>query len=866
MLHNTLDYWRHLQNLPTGHVDLPSPRVCRLMQDVFERWRAPQVFPAWNALGHLRDHLDETERDLMKRSVAVRRGTALKKTLAWLVSEQAEMQGLCLVNADELIVGTMPPFSVGQGKEIMEYLTDERDRIDDENRRDERLRFEIRFLNGFSNFGHIVPDHEKVMKKGLRKIIAEAQVAANNSQDEAKRDFYESVRQALEGCLEFAKGYSALARRRAKEHAEILQRNPEHPAQDVLRQRIAGMNDAADRLERIPAEPCASFVDAVQCLYLMNCALHWTGELTSLGRLDQILHPYYKKSKLPKHEAQEIIDCLWVKLDERVTLDKRHLEDRFSSADGALLGGGGASNFDQGALSNQWMQQVTIGGVLPTNDREAVDATNDLTRMCLAAARRLPFNCPTLDLRVHKKTPADLLSLAADALLSGGAHPILMNDDKLISQLHRKSGGKVDLKSARNYACDGCYETLFAGETAFSFFYVPGLDLLEKALNGGAGFRFSGGTYLRGMKGSFRTPPAREIRDFAHFYEILEDHLRLSVHRGLGGVLAAIGSKGEVCPSPLLSAMITGCLETGRDFYAGGPRYHMFAPLMTGISTVADSMYVIRELVFAQKAFTLEDLVACLRSNWGERTDVVGKRLTKERATEIRHTCLAQPKFGTGKRAVDELAWKLIQSFIDAVDVARSHPFHREAFASLRRRYDDPDQPFNLLLTPGVGTFEQYVFGGSFAGATADGRMAGQSVASDLSAAPLPEDLDPISAADCKPDAVVYAHQATLLRSLASWNHKAVSLLSDGAPSDFNIREDFPKNKLVEVLKAFADGKGSNMMTVTTANPETLRDAEKSPTNFDLLRVRMGGWTEFYSVLFEEHKKHHRRRRVYLPS
>lgn len=42
------------------------------------------------------------------------------------------------------------------------------------------------------------------------------------------------------------------------------------------------MNAAAERLERIPAEPCQSFQDAVQCLFLMNCALHWTGELTSL--------------------------------------------------------------------------------------------------------------------------------------------------------------------------------------------------------------------------------------------------------------------------------------------------------------------------------------------------------------------------------------------------------------------------------------------------------------------------------------------------------------------------------------------------------------------------------------------------------
>jgi pyruvate-formate lyase len=176
-----------------------------------------------------------------------------------------------------------------------------------------------------------------------------------------------------------------------------------------------------------------------------------------------------------------------------------------------------------------------------------------------------------------------------------------------------------------------------------------------------------------------------------------------------------------------------------------------------------------------------------------------------------------------------------------------------------------PDRPFEILLTPGVGTFEQYVFGGSFAGATPDGRRAGQSIATDLSAAPLPEDLEPIIRDDADPQGPLYARQARLLDAFKSWAHPSVSRLSDGAPSDFNIREDFPEGKLVDALRAFAKGKGSNMMTVTVANPETLRKAEQDPDGYNLVRVRMGGWTEFFSVLFPPHKKHHRRRLIYTP-
>ena len=68
------------------------------------------------------------------------------------------------------------------------------------------------------------------------------------------------------------------------------------------------MAEVAERLMRVPAEPCQTFTDAVQCIFLMNCALHWTGELTSLGRLDQILAPYLDRDGLTEGQAQEIID------------------------------------------------------------------------------------------------------------------------------------------------------------------------------------------------------------------------------------------------------------------------------------------------------------------------------------------------------------------------------------------------------------------------------------------------------------------------------------------------------------------------------------------------------------------------------
>lgn len=843
MHHNILAFWRHLQTLPAGHADLPRPRVNRLMLAMFEKWRSRQNFPPFDGLGHIRDHAGEAE---MALPLVERRGIAMARTLELVAGDWGIAHGLFDIDPDEVILGTMPPYSVGQGKEMMDYFKGAGDD------RDERLEFETGFLNEWSNFGHVCPNHEKIVQRGLASVIDDCLARKASSRDPDQQSFYAAVITALEGVISYAEAYARAADRQAAIYRAALDDKPDHPKADLFTERLTGMTQAAARLRRVPAQPSKSLADAIQCISIMNCALHWTGELTSLGRLDQILQPFLTPEELASGDAQMLIDCLWVKLDERVTLDNKAVEDRFSQADGALMGVGGPSNFDQGALTNQWMQQITIGGVVADNAPEARDACNDITRLCLNSARRLPFNCPTLDLRVHTKTPEDVLELAAAAHLSGGAHPVMLNDDKLIPAL-LAAGEDVELKSARNYACDGCYETIFPGETEFSFIYVPAVDVLEKALNSGAGFGASGSTYLRGFKGSFRTPPADQIQSFDALIAIIDQHIWLNVNRQLAGYFASYGAKGKVCPSPILSAMIDGCIESGRDFYDGGARYHMFAPLMTGISTVADSLYVIETLVFEQQLLSLEELVACLRSDWGLRNDIVGRKVSADRARQLQALCRAQPKFGFGEEIVDRHAWRLIDAFVNAIERALKHPMHQAALAGLESRFASTDKPFNLVVTPGVGTFEQYNFGGSFAGATPDGRHAGAPLATDLSASPFPQDqevpVDPV--------------RSSILQAFGSWNHPSVSRFADGAPSDFNIDERSELSPLTDILGAFSRGQGSNVMTITTASADTLARAEASPEEYDLVRVRMGGWTEFFSVLFAEHKKQHRRRPIY---
>ena len=79
-----------------------------------------------------------------------------------------------------------------------------------------------------------------------------------------------------------------------------------------------------------------------------------------------------------------------------------------------------------------FIQQITVGGC----NEKGEDACNEITMMCLKACRRLPLNAPCISLRLTKSTPLEVKKAAVDALLSGGAHPILYHDEKMVEGIY----------------------------------------------------------------------------------------------------------------------------------------------------------------------------------------------------------------------------------------------------------------------------------------------------------------------------------------------------------------------------------------------------------------------------------------------
>lgn len=847
LFYNFQDYMHTMGEGRYKECDAPTPRLLSLIHRTFNHWRDGWVhndhFPRLPHLAGSEDKKKEMEAIPIPTRKAMANFETLNNLLSAPDSKFAQKCGLLRIYPKELIVGVVPDFTYGRGKEVMPYLSKE-----------EEFNFWLeKQLNEFSSMGHIIPDLDHLVRNGLGNLIADLEKRLEK--DPSHATFYNSAITSLKGVQGYLRNWATTADNSA------AQARAQNQADDA-----DSMADVSDRLRRLADQAPQSFQDAVQLLYSFHCCLHLVGELTSIGRLDQILWPFLEKYPIPTDRAQEIVDCLFVKIGENAFIDRSFIHDYITCGTGSINGGWG--NFSQGGGINQWGQQITIGGYKAA-DGEPQDGCNPVTMLFLKSARRIPVSAPSVSLRLNKQTPVDIIEEAAKALLSGGAQPCLFNDDKLCKGLLDSgvTSDHVGIRRSRDYAADGCFEPMMAGATEFAFNNVMPLLALEQTINEGATYAAAGSEHLRGLKASFRSPSARSIKSFEELQNVFLEQLRWLTIQCYDYILDHYGNLAEVCPSPLLSTVIDGCIEKGRDLTDGGARFHMLAPLFPGASNTIDSLYAIWKLVYDDKTActTLDELLLCLINDWGfgmiePYQDLMLAATEAEqhadRYKELRTATLALPKWGSG--AADPVLQKIGADFMDSiVEIGKSvirepHPALAPKLERIRKKYG---QDFEFVVTIGAGTFEGYTGVGAACGASADGRRKGMPVASDTSPAPSPQDLPPQPAF------------RNIYGVMKSYRQDAVEYgIADAAPVDLNLPEDFPLEDLQQFIKDYAAGwVGGNLITLSCADLQTLQAASKDPEKYGLVRVRMGGWSEFYTTAFPAHQDHHQRRPTVAP-
>ncbi|MFZ5827812.1 MAG: pyruvate formate lyase family protein [Bacillota bacterium] len=512
--------------------------------------------------------------------------------------------------------------------------------------------------NDFSSASHLAHiNYSRVLEVGFAGIIAQArsameQLHADDPEAGTRAAFYRSVIISGEAMIALANRYA--------QHAATLADQAES---DSRRQELL---EIAATATRVPAQPARSFREAVQAYWFTLLGLmQFDGAAEiPLGRLDQLLCPYYRQDlvagRLTRPEAFELLAELLIKLN-RVTYLHEYAATKV--VDG-----------------NSLRYTLTVGGV----DETGSDATNPLSELLLEGIERVGLTSPNLAVRLHPRTPAHFMDRVIHLATNGSNLVQVFNDTVIIAGFERVG---FPAGAARDYIITGCVQPLPAstyGPTCSA--HINGPKVLELLLNGGRPFV--------SLSGEEEDLPPPGFDSYADLWDEFTRQLRTVTEEALTGLRVVGEVQDRLLPNPLLSALSDGPLAAGRDVKAGGAEQNATGITLVGLGTLADSLAALKEMVFDRRTHTLAEVVEWIKTDFEE--------YEPERQMLLNHP----PKFGNGDHRVDQIAREIVNSLAEAVSEHR--PYR------------------GGLYTVGLHSETHHVIQGVAVAATPDGRRSGE--------------------------------------------------------------------------------------------------------------------------------------------
>lgn len=524
---------------------------------------------------------------------------------------------------------------------------------------------------------HAVPDFERLLTYGLDGLSKriEQDIADKTANDEQKIEFLNGVLATYEGAKVYAQHLAAAAQQ-------------------------SGNTELARICQKVPAKPAETLHEAITSIWIAYHLLlqENTNFGFSIGRLDQLLNPYYLKDweKLSTDQARsdyiskavELICHFFLRCSDHVPLSTEGAEVLFA---------GSGSN-----------QALTLGGTKRVNGK-IVDAVNDMTYIILKATELVSIRDPNVHARYHKKVhhrdaqgkplPAGTydayLKRLSQVNIITRATPAIHGDAPVAQAMakyyaeHDGINEEEALTDAYDYASIGCIEQNSAGKhygnTGSTLFVIPAV--LELALFGGK-HRSDGTTAdapnLFSNETKYTTPPLSEMKNMEEFIEAfrfqLDEMAKYAVQSNnyLGRAFE------KVRPSPFLSGLFIGPTNAPdapdgskakfRDLSSGGAKYNSAGVAIIGVADVIDSFCVIDSLVFGGKV-SAQELLAAMAADfepeddskeadnpsflqklikriqaWFSKTKDTEAltRLSASRLQEIENSIRLSPKYGAG--------------------------------------------------------------------------------------------------------------------------------------------------------------------------------------------------------------------------
>ena len=580
--------------------------------------------------------------------------------------------------------------------------------------------------------GHATLDYRTILGKGFVHYTnrVREKLAGLPPEQDEKS---RDLYQALSVVVE---GMERLIRRNVQECDRIAAATEGHGAARVRRLQQA--------FEQMLVGPPEDFYQALQYVHFFNAV----DGFDNVGRLDQYTYPFYRPDV------------------------RRGLVDGEGAV--ALL----AELLDIWGAHNHW--QVVIGG----QNADGADASNELTRLIMDARRMVNRPHPSLSLRVSSRSPDELLAKAFELLKDGLGQPALYNDDLYVRTLE---GIGVPRDDAVEFVFGGCSETHIAGKGAIRDAFLNMAKALEELLKGSS-VSFDGQNLQVGTV---------DPETFEGFDSFLEAYKR-QVESVLDGFVHYRNRVQQIVasvqPALIRSLFISDGLDRGVSNSEGGVEYNHGMVDVYGIPNIANSLFVIKKLVFEERTVSMRELLHALRRNF-------------EGYEDMRRLCLKQHKYGNDCDDVDDLAR----------DVA-DHIFGHIQTHSL---WNGGGYYGFCASAPGF-----HMAAGQTMGATPDGRLAGT---------PLANSMGPVQGTDVN-------GPTAMLKSVTKIDlSKAIGSPVVNISLTRKMLDSENHGTIISLVRTYFR-RGGMQLQFTVVDRETLRDAMEHPERHGNLLVRVSGY------------------------
>ena len=476
----------------------------------------------------------------------------------------------------------------------------------------------------------------------------------------------------------------------------------------------------------------------------------------SFGRIDQMLYPFYRSNiesgKYNKQQIEEMLRYFYIKCQAA----KRFADQPFA-----------------------------ICGV----DSDGQDATNELTWVLLNVYDGMGIHNPKIHVCCNPKMPKALLYKCLDMIRRGSSSICFINSEAIITA-YEKIG--IHRNESQMYVPFGCYEPILIGkeEPMIGASWLNMAKAVEFAMNNGhdmlAGEGFGANTPLK-------------FSCFDEFYTAFLEQLKWIIEFTVDSILKQDRFHMQINPSPVYSGTISSCIETGKDIFDGGAKYHNTSIKCCGIATVVDSLLMIKKYVFDTKQLSFEHFKNVLLNNW-DSNEALRLRIMKDTL-----------KYGNHIKEADNLARSI----------------YKYAAKLIVNRKNNSGGRFRM----GCDSITHNILFGKAMGATPDGRFA----------------RSPISKNFCASNGMDRNGISAYLQSVVSLD---TTDFLDGAVMDFVLHPSMVEGSagldamytLIETYFAM----GGESIQGNVMNLEQLMEAQKEPEKYKTLQVRVCGWNEYF--------------------